>query len=355
MVAVTVSLDASVRTEVGDLGLDVELSVGTGELAVLLGPNGAGKTSLLRALAGLLRLSSGEVALDGEVLESARERVRVPTERRPIGFVFQDYLLFPHMTVLENVAFGLRARGASRTAGRRHASEWLERMGLARYAGVRPHELSGGQAQRVALARALVVRPRLLLLDEPLAALDAGTRVEMRRELVRELKGFEGTRLLVTHDPVEAMTLGDRLVVMEDGRVVQSGAPRDLRERPRSEYVAGLVGLNLFRGRAAGGTVTLDGGVELVAPDARSGAVYAAVHPRAVALYRARPEGTPRNVWPGTVANLDHEGDRVRVVVSGPVGVVSEVTRAAASELRLAPGDSIWVSIKATEIEVYPV
>jgi len=349
------SLDAEIGAQVGDLALRVELEVATGELAVLLGPNGSGKTSLLRALAGLLPLDDGFVQLDGEVLESPADRVRVPTERRSVGVVFQDYLLFPHMTVVDNVAFGLRARGVSRHEGRRAAAEWLERMGLSRYGGVRPRELSGGQAQRVALARALAVRPRLLLLDEPLAALDAGTRLEMRRELVRVVGEFEGTRLLVTHDPLEAMTLGDRLFVLEEGRVVQSGTPRELRERPRSAYIAGLVGLNLYKGHAAGGVVTFDAGAELVAADGGAGEVYAAVHPRAVALYRSEPQGTPRNVWEGTIEGLDDEGERVRVTISGRLRVVAEVTQAAASDLRLARGGSVWVSIKATEIDVYPV
>jgi len=347
------SLEASVRARIGHLDLNVDLTVATGELGVLLGPNGAGKTSLLRALAGLVPLDRGKVELDGEVLESPDGRV--PPERRPIGFVFQDYLLFPHMTVLENVAFGLRARGASRREARRQGAEWLERMGLSRHADSRPRALSGGQAQRVALARALVMRPRLLLLDEPLAALDAGTRIEMRRELVHVLGSFEGTRLLVTHDPLEAMTLGDRLVVLEDGRVVQTGTPAELRERPRSGYVAALVGLNLFRGRAAVGTIVLENGAELIAPETGTGDVYAAVHPRAVALYRSRPEGTPRNVWQGAIVGLDDEGERMRVTVSGPIRIVAEVTRAAASDLRLALGEPVWASIKATEIDVYPV
>jgi molybdate transport system ATP-binding protein len=347
------SLEASVRTRVGDLELNVHIQVATGELAVVLGPNGAGKTSLLLALAGLLTIEGGSVVLDGEALDSPGKHI--PPERRPIGFVFQDYLLFPHMSVLDNVAFGLRARGASRNEARRVGIESLARMGLARYAGARPRTLSGGQAQKVALARALVARPRLLLLDEPLAALDVGTRVEMRRELVRVLGEFDGTRLLVTHDPLEAMTLGDRLIVLEEGRVVQDGTPTELRERPRSDYVAGLVGLNLLRGRAQAGTVVLEGGAELVAPDARAGEVYAAVHPRAVALYRSRPEGTPRNVWQGTIDGIDDEGERMRVTVSGPVRIVAEVTRTAASELGLAQGQSVWASIKATEIEVYPV
>src|SRR5262245_50582340 len=209
------SLQARVQLTLGDLDLDVDIAVATGELVVLLGPNGAGKTTLLRALAGLVALDSGRVVLDEVVLEDPEQHVRVPTERRPIGFVFQDYLLFPHLSALENVAFGLRARGVPRAEARRRAATWLKRVGLSHHARSRPAALSGGQAQRVALARALVADPRLLLLDEPLAALDIASRGEVRRDLRRHLASFDGTRLLVTHDPLEAMTMADRLVVLE--------------------------------------------------------------------------------------------------------------------------------------------
>jgi molybdate transport system ATP-binding protein len=347
------SLEAQVALRLGQLALDAALSVATGELVVLLGPNGAGKTTLLAALAGLVPIEDGRVELDGEVLEDAGTGLRVPTERRPIAVVFQDYLLFPHLSVLENVAFGLRARGMRRAEARRRAAAWLDRVGLADRAEVRPRALSGGQAQRVALARALATEPRLLLLDEPLAALDAGARVEVRRELRRHLASFEGTRLLVTHDPLEAMTLADRLVVLESGRVTQVGSPAEVSARPRSSYVAELVGLNLFRGRAAGGRIELEGGGTLVAAGEHHGEVLAAVHPRAVALYRRAPEGTPRNVWPGTVEALDATGDRVRVRMTGPVAVVAEVTPAAVAELDLAAGGTVWAAVKATEVAVY--
>jgi molybdate transport system ATP-binding protein len=348
------SLEAQVRLRLGTLDLQAELAVATGELVVLLGPNGAGKTTLLRALAGLLPLAAGRVVLDGVVLEEAAGEVCVATERRPIGFVFQDYLLFPHLSALENVAFGLRARGVARGEARRRARGWLERVGLGEHAAARPTALSGGQAQRVALARALATDPRLLLLDEPLAALDAGARVEVRRELRRHLASFEGTRLLVTHDPLEAMTLADRVVVLEGGRVTQSGVPAEVRARPRSGYVAELVGLNLFRGRADGGLVRLPGAGTIVAAGEHHGEVFAAVHPRAVALHRRPPEGTPRNVWRGTAEALEATGDRVRVRVAGPVPVVAEVTPAAAAELRLADGGQVWASVKATEVSIYP-
>jgi molybdate transport system ATP-binding protein len=348
------SLQARVELTVGRLRLEVELVVATGELVVLLGPNGAGKTTLLRALAGLVALDRGRVVLDGAVLDDPAAGVHVATERRPIGFVFQDYLLFPHLSALENVAFGLRARGVARAEARRRAAAWLDRVGLAGHAGARPRALSGGQAQRVALARALVSDPRLLLLDEPLAALDAATRTEVRRDLRRHLASFDGTRLLVTHDPLEAVALADRLVVLEGGRVTQTGTPQQVSARPRSRYVAELVGVNLFRGHAAGGVVRLAGGATLVAAGDHHGEVFAAVHPHAVALHRRAPEGTPRNVWAGTADTLDVVGDRVRVRVAGAVPIVAEVTPAAAGELRLADGGPVWASVKATEVTVYP-
>jgi molybdate transport system ATP-binding protein len=348
------SLDARVALTLGKLRLEVEIAVATGELVVLLGPNGAGKTTLLRALAGLVAVEQGRVVLDEVVLEDTEAAVRVPTERRPIGFVFQDYLLFPHLSAIENVAFGLRARGVPRAEARHRAAAWLERVGLADHAGSRPAALSGGQAQRVALARAMVADPRLLLLDEPLAALDAATRSEVRRDLRRHLASFDGTRLLVTHDPLEAMTMADRLVVLEDGHVTQTGTPAQVSAQPRSRYIAELVGVNLFRGQAAGHTVELDGGGALVAADGYHGEVFAAVHPHAVALHRRAPEGTPRNVWTGTAETLEVVGDRVRVRVAGQVPVIAEVTPAAASELRLADGGPVWASVKATEVSVYP-
>jgi molybdate transport system ATP-binding protein len=348
------SLQAQVELTLGQLHLDVDIAVATGELVVLLGPNGAGKTTLLRALAGLVALHTGRVVLDEVVLDDTEAGVRVPTERRPIGFVFQDYLLFPHLSALENVAFGLRARGMPRAEARRRAAAWLQRVGLGDHASSRPRALSGGQAQRVALARAMVADPRLLLLDEPLAALDAASRGEVRRDLRRHLASFDGTRLLVTHNPLEAMIMADRLVVLEDGHVTQTGSAAQVSAQPRSRYIAELVGVNLYRGHAAGHTVQLADGGALVAADDRQGQVFAAVHPHAVALHRRAPEGTPRNVWAGTAETLESAGDRVRVRVTGQVPIVAEVTPAAAAELRLADGGPVWAAVKATEVNVYP-
>jgi molybdate transport system ATP-binding protein len=349
-----VTLEARVRTVVADFELDVQLEVAAGELVAVLGPNGAGKTSLLRALAGLLPLNAGRVILDGRVLDDPEAGIHVPSEKRPIGMVFQDYLLFPHLSVLENVAFGLRARGMARAAAIEEAGRWLERVGLPGEWNRKPSSLSGGEAQRIALARVLAGNPALLLLDEPMAALDASTKVDFRRDLRRHLESFRGVRLLVTHDPLEAMAMADRLVVLENGRVLQSGTPSDVTQHPRSRYVADLVGVNLFRGRASHDVITLADGGSLTAAGAVDGDVFAVVHPRTVALYRTRPDGTPRNVWEGRAVDLDPEGDRVRVRLSGSPSIVAEVTPAAVRELGLDSGDQVWIAVKATEVSVYP-
>ena len=304
-------------------------------------------------------LTAGRVELDGRVLDEPARGVRAPPEQRAVGVVFQDYLLFPHLSVLENVAFGLRARGVPRAKARERAASELRRVRLADAAGVAPRSLSGGQAQRVALARALATDPALLLLDEPLAALDAEARAAIRRELRERLDAFAGPCLLVTHEPVEAMALADRLVVLEDGRVTQEGSPAEVGRRPRSAWTARLVGLNFYRGSADGAAVTLRGGGTLVTANgatahAATGEVLVVVHPSAVTLHRERPHGTARNVWRGTVDGLEARGDRVRVAVTGEVDVVSEVTPAAVAELDLGRGGSVWAAVKATEVERYP-
>ncbi|MBV8161248.1 MAG: ABC transporter ATP-binding protein [Acidimicrobiia bacterium] len=348
------SLRAAVTVRRGGFVLDARLDVDDGEVVAVLGPNGAGKTTLLGALAGLVPVDEGRVVLDDVVLEDVGVGVRVPAARRPVGVVFQDGRLFPHLTVVENVAFGLRARGVRHRKAVAQARSWLERVGVADALECKPDVLSGGQAQRVALARALVTRPRLLLLDEPLAAVDAGARASLRRQIGESLGDVGGTRVLVTHDPVDAMALARRLVILEGGRVVQEGAPADVRRRPRSPFAAELVGVNLFRGRARGGVVHLEGGGTIVAaPGAPDGDVFSLIHPHAVALHRHRPEGTPRNAWLARADAVDLAGDRARVQIRGPVPLVAEVTQAAVDELRLAQGGEVWATVKATEVRVY--
>jgi molybdate transport system ATP-binding protein len=348
------SLTVQVALRLGTLELDVDLSVGTDEIVAVLGPNGAGKTTLFRALAGLVVMDRGRIVLDGQVLDDTERSVHVDTADRPIGVVFQEYLLFSHLTALENVAFGLRARGTPRRAARTSAASWLERVGLAELAGVKPRALSGGQAQRVALARALATEPRLLLLDEPLAALDAEARVAMRAELHHQLARFPGSRLLVTHDPLDAIVLADRLVVLENGRITHEGSAAELSARPRSRYVAELVGLNLWHGTADGTTVRLRDGGTLTLADRHHGDVVVTARPQAVALDTEQPHGSPRNVWPAMVETLEAIGDRVRVRLDGPPAVVAEVTPAAVAELGLDRGRRVWVAVKAAELTAYP-
>jgi molybdate transport system ATP-binding protein len=206
----------------------------------------------------------------------------------------------------------------------------------------------------VALARALAIDPRMLLLDEPLSALDVSIRAEVRRDLRRHLREFSGVNLLVTHDPLEALALADRLIVVEQGRVVQTGSPAEVTEHPRSRYVADLVGVNLLRGRASGDAVEVEGGGRLEVVGAGSGEVFAVIPPRSVSLWRSRPVGSPRNVWTGRATGLDLLGDRVRVRVDGQPALVAEVTPGAIAELHLAEGSDVWVSVKATEVRVYP-
>jgi molybdate transport system ATP-binding protein len=347
------TLYAELRVARAAFELDLELTVEPGEVVALLGPNGAGKTTALRAIAGLLPVDQGQIRLDDEIWDEP-PRVFRSADRRPIGVVFQDYLLFDHLSALENVAFGLRARGVDKRVARADALAWLETVGLGDHARSRPRALSGGQAQRVALVRALATRPSLLLLDEPLAALDASTTLHVRAELGQHLKRYEGRTLLVTHDPLDAMVLADRLVIIENGRVVQAGTPTEIARRPRTEYVAQLVGLNLFRGQADGTTVDLVGGGRLTIASPATGAIHVAFPPSAVSLYTERPGGSPRNAWPVVVTGIEQHAHTVRVRLDGPPNLLADLTTAAIAELRLAPGARLWAVLKATEVQTYP-
>jgi molybdate transport system ATP-binding protein len=350
-----VIVDAAVGVDRDGFTLDADVAVGDGEVVALLGPNGSGKSTLLRAIAGLAPLDRGRVEIGGVVVDEPSTGTFVDPARRRIGYVPQDHGLFPHLSAIDNVAFGLRAAGTARGEARARAAEWLERLAVADRAGARPDRLSGGEAQRVALARALAVDPVALLLDEPLAALDARTRPHVRAELRRHLAG--GARLLVTHDPVDAAVLADRIVVLEGGRVVQTGTPAEVARRPASRFVADLAGVNLLHGTSSGGhTVRLDGGADIAVPEpAPAGAVAVVVRPRAVALHAAEPEGSPRNAWPLTVVDVtvDAAGDRARVALDGPLALVAEVTPAAVADLDVRPGSHLWAAVKAVDVECY--
>ncbi len=351
-----VGLRAEVALRLGTLDLAVAFDAAPGEVVAILGPNGAGKTTLLRALAGLLPIERGQVSLGTQLLESPAHGVRVSPQQRSVGVVFQHHLLFPNLTAIENVAFGLRSRGVGRQEARTRARAWLERVELDDHANARPGALSGGQAQRVALARALAPDPALLLLDEPLAALDVDTRRSVRQQLRRHLDAFAGPVLLITHEPLEAITLADRLVILEGGRIVQDDPPDVVARRPRSTWAARLVGLNHYRGRADGHTLTLATGATLTVADpaAQPGEVLVAIHPRAVALHARPPDGSPRNTWQGTVDALDIHADQVRVHLDGPIPIVAQITGAALADLDIAEGSPLWVAVKATEIDHWP-
>jgi len=253
------------------------------------------------------------------------------------------------------VAFGLRAHGRRRHEARSLAAGWLDQVGLAGQLSARPDQLSGGQAQRVALARALALEPALLLLDEPLAALDATTRNGVRRDLRRHLAAFPGVCLVITHDPVDAAVLADDLIVLQGGRMAQVGTPGEVTARPRTSWAAEFAGTNLFVGTAAGGNVLLDTGATLTVADrGTGGSVFVAVHPRAVTLHVRRPEGSARNAWAGRVSSVEPVGDRLRVRVDGAPSIVAEVTAMAGRAIGLAEGADVWVSVKATETGVYP-
>ncbi|HZN12763.1 MAG TPA: ABC transporter ATP-binding protein [Acidimicrobiales bacterium] len=343
------TLQATVVASFADFTLDVDIECASGETVAIVGPNGAGKTTLLRAIAGLQPVDGGRITSGGVALDD------LPPEARSVGFAFQDHVLFPHLDVTENIAFGLRARGARASTARVRAAEWLDRVGMATHGRSMPRELSGGQAQRVALARALATAPDVLLLDEPLAALDVATRNDTRRFLREHLAAFEGPRLVVTHDAVDAAALADRVVVLDAGRVVQVGTPSEITARPRHQWVADLAGINLYRGVAIGGRVGLsDGGVLAITDASTDGPVYAAIEPRAVALSRGRPDGSARNVWEGRVAAVEAVGNRRRVRVDATPSITAEITSAAGDDLGVVAGAAVWVAVKATEIDVYP-
>ena len=347
-------LHADLRVERGAFDLQAGLSLPAGTVLALLGPNGAGKSTALQALAGLVPLDGGRIELAGRCLDDPGGGVFVPVADRGVGMVFQDYLLFPHLSAVDNVAFGLRAAGLGRRSARQVARGWLDRMALGEQADVKPAALSGGQAQRVALARALAPGPQLLLLDEPLAALDAGTRMQVRSDLRRHLSDYTGCTILVTHDPLDAMVLADELVVLERGRIVQSGRPSEVARAPRTDYVARLVGLNLYRGSARHGRVELPDGGSLTTADPRDGQVFAVFPPSAVSLHRSAPDGSARNVWQGRVAGLEQHADTLRVQVLADPPVLADVTPAAVAELGLTIGSTVWAAVKATEVRTYP-
>ena len=336
------------------------MSIGDREVMVLVGESGSGKTTLLRLLAGLVHPDRGRIEVDGEVWFDGSRGGLMPASERPVGYVTQDYALFPHLSVVENVAFGLRAQGISAKDIRTPVAAALERLGMGELAQRRPHELSGGQQQRVAIARAIVLEPRVLLLDEPLSALDAQTRRTIRSELRRLLAELPCTTLYVTHSPAEALAFGERITVLEAGRVSQSGSRDDLMRRPRSSYVAEFLGVNFFSGSLAtsgegGARIALPQGELAIAEAGAKGEVSVVVHPREITLSLEMPSGTARNVFEGAIEELVPEppsGELVRVSLATTPPLIAEVTREAVEALALRPGMKVFGSFKASGVVV---
>ncbi len=345
-------LTARVELDRGGFRLDATIDAAPGRITAILGPNGSGKTTLISAIAGLTAIDGGRITIDGVVVDDPDAGAFLPPDERRVGVVFQDYLLFPHLTVRDNVEFGPRSRRD--VTGRAGAGEWMERLGVATLASRYPRDLSGGQAQRVAMARALATDPSVLLLDEPLAALDASTRLEVRRELRSHLGGFAGVTLLVTHDPLDALVLADDVVILEGGRVTQRGATDDVARRPGTPYVATLMGANLLHAVADSGVARTEDGVSVAIPDrSLAGEIVIVLRPEAISLHRRHPEGSPRNVWPVVVRELEPRLDRILVHVSGPPDLAVAVTPAAVADLDISPGTQLWASAKALDLDAY--
>lgn len=356
------ALVAQFAKRLGRLEMNVELTADAGRTLVLVGESGAGKTTILNALAGVLHPDRGTIRVGGTTYFASDRGITVPAHARAVGYVFQSYALFPHLRVSENVAFGLAAQGFPRARIQTRVRETLEHLGIADLSERRPASLSGGQQQRVALARALVLRPRLLLLDEPLSALDLQTRRGIRGELLRLLRILPGVTLLVTHNPLEAVVFGDTIGVVEAGRIVQLGPQDELLRRPRSRYVAELMGLNLFHGRVASrdssGLVEIDTGKGSVRVVDAGGAdeAFVVVDPREITLHTERPEGTAQNVFMGSIVQLIPEpplGERIRAVLETRPPLVAEITARAVGTLGLREGQTVYAAFKATAARAY--
>ena len=342
---------------------DAELQVADGERVAVLGHNGSGKSTLLNILAGTLRPDSGTASLDGTRLFdlNAGHRHWLAPHARGISLMAQDPLLFPHLSVIENVAFGPRVTGASKSQAYAKAEEWLEQVGVTEFAQRRPSQLSGGQAQRVAIARALAAEPKLLLLDEPMAALDVAVAPLLRRVLGRLLQ--HQATVVVTHDLLDALLLSERIIVFDQGRVAESGPTDEVLRHPRTRFTARIAGLNLVRGRYVDGGVRTDTGLvvqgthrddEVPGAGEPAAAVFA---PAAVSIFAHPPEGSPRNSLPVTIIELEPRGDLVRVRGDDHHGhsLAADVTPLSVAELDLYPGREVTYSLKAAAVTIYPL
>lgn len=358
--------DMHVRAVVVHRGVDVEFSIAAGEVLAVLGPNGAGKSTALHVIAGLVRPDTGIVRLGDRVLTDTESGVFVPTHARRVGLLLQDALLFPHLDVAANVAFAPRSGHAKRPRreARATAAHWLDQVDAAGFADRMPRQLSGGQAQRVALARALAADPDVLLLDEPLAGLDVSTATAMRKLLRHTLSRDGRSAVLITHDVLDVLTLADRVLVLESGRVAETGSAASVLAAPRSHFGARFAGVNLVSGTAGPhGVLTTEWGTAwhgTPAADLVEGQAAVAVFPpAAVAVYRDKPHGSPRNTIEVVVAELDSRGSALRVRADeqpdGAPGLAADITAESAAELRVTPGERVYFTVKAQEVAVHQV
>ena len=352
-------LRIAAEAQLGGFSLDIELAVAPGECLALAGPSGAGKSSVLRVIAGLVHPQNGTVTCGERVWLDTAKHIDLPPDERRCGYVFQDYALFPHLTAWQNVAYGLRGK---RRDKRTRAIALLERFGVAHRAEERPRTLSGGERQRVAVARALAVEPEALLLDEPLSALDARTRAASSRELAAVLHEAGVPALLVTHDFQEAALLGDRVGVMDAGRIVQLGTPGDLAAEPASPFVADFTGAVVLTGTAAQAAdgltrVTLDGGGEVTSPERATGPVAVTLYPWDIALAPrgSVDPGSARNHLDVEVVSVTAVGGRVRIGLAAPQPLTAELTEPAVRTMQIQPGQLAVATWKATATRLLPL
>ena len=330
-------------------GFDVSLSVAAGETVAVLGPNGAGKSTLLQLAAGLLHADSGRAVLDDTVVfDTAGTGIFLPPHRRGVSLLAQEALLFPHLSVEDNVAFGPRSGGASRASARATARHWLSEVDALELADRRPAQLSGGQAQRIAVARALASGPKLLLLDEPMAALDVSVAPALRRMLRRVLA--DRTVLVVTHDILDAYTLADRVVVLDGGRIVEQGPTRDVLERPRSAFTAGLAALNLLGGVRTARGIRIDDGSEIVGDSTLATGTPAAASVRPSAVRVSLDEPSSGNRMRDEVLDLEPRGDLVRVRSRR---LSADLPPSLVADLDLTPGAGVWFGFDAGDVSIY--
>ncbi len=352
------------RAVVESRRLDVEFTVAPGEVLAVLGPNGAGKSTMLHVIAGLVQPDAGSVRVGDRVLTEVSTGTQVGTYDRRVGLLMQDPLLFPHLSVAANVAFGARnGKRLARNASRTSVEHWLAEVEAADLADRKPRQLSGGQAQRVALARALAADPDVLLLDEPLTGLDVAVAAAMRKVLRRVLVRDGRSSVLVTHDLLDVVSLADRVIVLESGRIVEAGPTTTVLAAPRSSFGARFAGINLVSGRAGADATLVTGWQQAWHGGFEDGlkpddSVVATFHPSAVAVYRDKPHGSPRNTVEVVIAELDSRGPAIRVRADeqpdGSPGLAADITAESAADLRLGPGERVFFTVKSQEVSIHP-